>query len=272
MDGSVMRRVTIMIEQWLTLPASEIVLAVAVCYGLTASILCWLSFSGKSRGFIEFFLGVTPSFFGSVIPILGILIGFLSNDVWENNRKAADIVREEAAELISMYGLVAVSDLPYVDISRAIRAYVTAVVDQEWPAMTRGEAAAEAEIAQDHLIRVASSGCSTDGYKAKCDRALAEISMKLRETRSNRLKLSTDNTETIKWTSVMMIALIAQISVASVHLERRGPQIAALSIFTSAIIVLFSLIALHELPFAPPLVVKPTPLSDLLDIVPESAS
>jgi heme A synthase len=96
--------------------------------------------------------------------------------------------------------------------------------------------------------------------------------MKLRETRSNRLKLSTDNTETIKWTSVMMIALIAQISVASVHLERRGPQIAALSIFTSAIIVLFSLIALHELPFAPPLVVKPTPLSDLLDIVPESAS
>ena len=56
------------------------------------------------------------------------------------------------------------------------------------------------------------------------------------------------------------------------RLHRRGPQIVALTIFTSAMIVLLSLIALHELPFAPPLVVKPTPLSDLLNIIPESAS
>jgi hypothetical protein len=264
------RRDTMMIDKWLILPAAEIIFVLAVFFGFTASLLYWLSFSEKCRDRIQPIRGVTPSFFGSVIPILGILIGFLSNDVWDNNRKAADIVREEAAELTSLYGLVAVSDLPYDDISRAIRAYASAVVDREWPAMTRGEAAAEAEIAQDNLIRIASKDCSSSGIKGKCDTPLAEISMKLRETRSNRLKLSTDNTETIKWSSVLFLALIAQISVASVHLERRGPQIAAMTIFTSAVIVLLSLIALHELPFAPPLFVKPTPLSDLLKIIPES--
>lgn len=261
-----------MFEKLLVLPMGEIILVITGFFGLTAVLLSWLSFNEKYGDRIQTFRGVTPSFFGSVIPILGILIGFLSNNVWESNRKAADLVREEAAELTSLYGLVAVSDLPYVEISRAIRTYASAVIDREWPAMTRGEAAAEAEIAQDNLIRIASTGCSSAAIKGKCDGPLAEISMKLRETRSNRLKLSTDNTETIKWASVLFLTLIAQISVASVHLERRGPQIAALAIFTSAAIVILSLIALHELPFAPPLVVKPTPLSDLLNIIPESAT
>lgn len=269
--GSFTRRVTMMIEKWLMLPSMEIILVTTACFGFAAALLCWFSFSEKSRERVLFFRGVTPAFFGSVVPILGILIGFLSNDVWDSNKKAADIVREEAAELTSLYGLVAVSDLPYVEISRAIRAYVSAVVEKEWPAMTQGQAAAEAEIAQDNLIRIASTGCAGAGA-GKCDNPLADIAMKLRETRSNRLKLSTDNTETIKWASVICLTLIAQISVASVHLEKRGPQIAALAIFTSAMIVLLSLIALHELPFAPPLVVKPTPLSDVLTIVPESAS
>lgn len=260
-----------MFERWLTLPVVEIILSIILVFGITASVLCWLSFNATCRDRTHAFRGVTPSFFGSVVPILGILIGFLSSDVWDKNRNAADLVREEAAELTSMYGLVAVSDLPYVDISRAIRAYVSAVVDREWPAMTRGEAAAEAEIAQDNLIRIAATGCSMAGKNGKCDSPLAEISMKLRETRSNRLKLSTDNTETIKWASVLFLALIAQISVAAVHLDKKVPQIVALTIFSSAVIVILSLIALHELPFAPPLVVKPTPLANLLTIIPETA-
>jgi len=261
-----------MIDKWLTLSAAEIMLILAVSFGVAASLLNWLSFNENLRRRIQSIRGLTPSFFGSIVPILGILIGFLSNDVWESNRKAAEIVREEAAELTSLYGLVAVSDLPYVEISRGIRAYVSAVVEKEWPAMTRGEAAAEAEIAQDNLIRIAMSGCAAEGGKGKCDQALATIAMKLRETRSNRLKLSSDNTETIKWTSVLFLALIAQISVAAVHLEKKGPQLAALTIFTAAVVVVLGLIALHELPFAPPLVVKPTPLADLLNIIPDNAS
>jgi len=261
-----------MIDQWLVLPAAEIILILVVCFGVTASFLCWLSFNETHQDRLQAIRGVTPSFFGSVVPILAILIGFLSDNVWQSNRRAADLVREEAAELTSLYGLVAVSDLPYIEISRGIRAYVSAVVEKEWPAMTRGEAAAEAEIAQDNLIRIAMSGCAAEGGKGKCDQALASIAMKLRETRSNRLKLSSDNTETIKWTSVLFLALIAQISVAAVHLEKKGPQLAALTIFTAAVVVVLGLIALHELPFAPPLVVKPTPLADLLNIIPESAS
>lgn len=113
-----------MIDKWLMLPAAEIIVIVALCFGVTASLLCWLSFNDACRARIEPFRGVTPSFFGSIVPILGILIGFLSSDVWESNKKAADLVREEAAELTSLYGLVAVSDLPYVEISRGIRLYL----------------------------------------------------------------------------------------------------------------------------------------------------
>ncbi len=260
------------IEKWLMLPATELILVISLLFGATATLLCLLSFSRITRNHIQVFRGISASFNGSIVPILAILIGFLSSDVWESNKKAADLVREEAAELTSIYGLVAVSDLPYIEISWGIRNYVSAVVDKEWPAMTRGEAAAEAEIAQDHLIRIASNGCSTRQTGDRCNKALADIAMKLRETRSDRLKLSSDNTETIKWASVVFLALIAQVSIAILHIERIGPQIATLTIFSSAIVIVLGLIALHELPFAPPLVVKPTPLADLLYIMPDGAS
>lgn len=261
-----------MIEKWLMLPVAQIVLILAMFFSLTASMLCWISYYPKFRDRIYAFRGVSAAFYGSIVPILGILIGFLSSDVWESNKKAAEIVREEAAELTSIYGLVAVADLPYVEISRGIRNYVSAVVENEWPAMSRGEAAADAEIAQDNLIKIASNVCARQKIEGECNHTFSDIALKVRETRSNRLKLSTDNTETIKWASVLFLALIAQISIASVHLANIRPQIASLAIFTSAIVVVLSLIALHELPFAPPIVVSSAPLADLLKVIPENGS
>lgn len=258
------------IENWLTLPAAQIILWIAAIFGFTASLLCWLSFHSRSRSLIYTFSGVSAAFYSSIVPVLGILIGFLSSNVWDSNKKAADLIREEASELISIYGFVAVSDLPYVDISRSIRAYVSAVVEKEWPSMAHGEAAPEAEIAQDSLLGIVANTCTSKPIGGKCDHALFDIAMKVRETRANRLKLSADNTETIKWASVLFLAFIAQISIAAVHLEKRRPQMASLAIFTSAIIVVLSLIALHELPFAPPLIVKPTPIAELLGVIPES--
>ena len=261
-----------MTEKWLMLPVAEIVLILAIFFSFTASMLCWISYYPKFRDRIYTFRGVSAAFYGSIVPILGILIGFLSSDVWESNKKAAEIVREEAAELTSIYGLVVVADLPYVEISRGIRNYVSAVVEKEWPAMAKGEAAADAEIAQDNLIRIASSACAPKEIDGECNLALRDIVLKVRDTRSNRLKLSSDNTETIKWASVLFLALIGQISIASVHLENIRPQIASLTIFTSAIVVVLSLIALHELPFAPPIVVSSAPLADLLKVIPENGS
>lgn len=258
------------VENWLTLPATQITLWLAVFFGIMASFLCTLSFNRQTRKFIYSFNGISSGFYSSILPILGIMIGFLSSNVWDSNKKASDLVRQEAAELTTIYGFVAVSGLPYKEINRGIRDYVSAVVEKEWPSMSHGKAAPEAEVAQDNLLRITSDICSSNKSAGACDHALFDIAMKVRETRANRLKLSSDNTETIKWASVLSLAIIAQISIAAVHLEKQRSQMASLAIFTSAIIVVLSLIALHELPFAPPLIINPDPIVELLGVIPES--
>jgi len=84
--------------------------------------------------------------------IFGILVGFLANDVWDRSRRAAAAVRSEAANLTSLYDLLYTSGLPALPIDRTIRTYVSTVVEKEWPAMARGEAAPEAESAQDQML------------------------------------------------------------------------------------------------------------------------
>lgn len=258
-----------MIDKWLSLPIAELVSILVGFYIFTASALVWLSYGPLTRNFIQSFRGITAAFYSGVVPLLGIMIGFLASDVWESNRKAAEVVRVEAASLTSLYGVVAVSDLPYEEISAAIRDYVSAVVGKEWETMQNGEAAPEAEMAQDRLLQIAARAQSGKESGAALNRLLLDFALKISEARADRLKRSTHSAENLKWISVLFLAFVGQVSIASVHLERARPQMAALAIFTSAVVVVMALIATHDLPFTPPLSISSEPIARVLAIVPE---
>jgi hypothetical protein len=66
------------------------------------------------------------------------------------------------------------------------------------------------------------------------------------------------------------MALMAQISLAAVHLDEARAQIAAMAIFTASIVLVIGLIAAHEEPFQPPIGISAAPIAKLLDIVPDS--
>jgi hypothetical protein len=98
---------------------------------------------------------------------------------------------------------------------------------------------------------------------------LLETAVKIREARGDRLAFSSDFSENFKWTCVLLMAVMAQISLAAVHLDEARAQIAAMVIFTASIVLVIGLIAAHEGPFQPPLGIKPTPIAKLLDLVPD---
>ena len=156
-----------MINSWLMLPLPVLIGSFAGFYSLTALLLTYLCFSRATGAWFQSFNGVVAPFFGAIVVILGILVGFLANDVWDRNRRAAGAVRSEAASLISLYDIAAASGLPNSGINRAIRAYVSAVTVKEWPSMEQGEASPQAEAAQDQLLRViARSEPAPDGGPA----------------------------------------------------------------------------------------------------------
>ncbi|MGA7384257.1 MAG: hypothetical protein WBW81_06080 [Methylocella sp.] len=257
-----------MIAAWLSLPLPALLLVLATFYGAAAMVLIGLSFGALAGPWVRSFQGVVAPFAGAIVAILSILVGFLANDVWDRNQRAAATVRGEGASLISLHALAAALGAPHVGIDRAIRAYAIAVIDMEWPRMENGEASPEAEAAQDELLQTVAQSDFALG-NAALGRLLLDTAMKIREARGDRLALSSDFSESFKWTCVVLIAVMAQISVAAVHLDEARAQIAAMVIFTSSVVLVIGLIAAHEEPFQPPLGISPAPIAKVLDIVPE---
>ncbi|MGH6868825.1 MAG: DUF4239 domain-containing protein [Methylocella sp.] len=258
-----------MIDAWLSLPLPALILILAASYSASALVLVRLSFGTMAGPWVRRFRGVVAPYFSGIVVIFGILTGFLANDVWDRNRRAAATVRGEGANLISLHALAAALGTPHVAIDRAIRAYAIAVIDMEWPRMENGEASPEAEQAQDELLQtvahsdIALSNAALDGF-------LLNTALKIREARGDRLALSSDFSENFKWTSVLLMALMAQISLAAVHLDEARAQIAAMVIFTASAVLVIGLIATHEGPFQPPLGISAAPIAKVLDLVPDN--
>jgi hypothetical protein len=259
-----------LIDAWLSLPLPALILILAAFYTASALVLIRLSFGALVGPWVRSFRGVVAPFFGGIVIIFSILVGFLASDVWDRNRRAAAIVRGEGASLVSLHTLAAALGAPHVAIDRAIRAYATALINKEWPWMENGEASPEAEAAQDELLQTVAQSDLAAAGKVALDRLLLDTALRVREARGDRLAFSSDFSENFKWSCVLLMALMAQISLAAVHLNEARAQIAAMVIFTASIVLVIGLIAAHEGPFQPPLGIRPLAIGKLLDIVPDS--
>jgi len=67
---------------WLALSVPALFASLFVFYFGTAALLVWLSFRSPLSTRIQSFKGVVAPFFGSTAIIFGLLIGFLSSDIW----------------------------------------------------------------------------------------------------------------------------------------------------------------------------------------------
>jgi nitrate reductase gamma subunit len=256
------------IDRWLELPLPALWLYLAGFYGTSAIVLIFLSFSRLTGGWVQSFRGVVAPYFSGIVVIFGILVGFLANDIWDRSRRAAATVRSEAVNLTSLHDLITTSGLPALPVDQAIHNYVLMVVEKEWPAMARGEAAPEAESAQDKLLEAVADLEAEPKSSPAITRVMLDTALKIRDARYERLLVSADFSESFKWMSVLVIALTGQISCAVVHLERARPQIAAMVIFTTGVVIVLGLIASHEFPFSSALAVSPEPIAYVLKIVP----
>jgi hypothetical protein len=84
--------------------------------------------------------------------------------------------------------------------------------------------------------------------------------------RSQRLALASDRTDEIKWVLVLMLGVMTQIAIGLVHLQKRGAQVTALSVFSIAVVIAVGMIALQERPFTGDIRVGPGPLTGLVQV------
>ena len=121
-------------------------------------------------------------------------------------------------------------------------------------------AAALSPARQVVIVRSAARFASATGVHA----ALLAAAIRVGTARNDRHSLSVDHTNTLKWSSVLLLGLITQIALALVHLERPRAMLAALTVFSTGAVVALGLIALQEYPFEGAFRISPAPLERLL--------
>jgi len=251
---------------WLALPVPVIFVSLFAFYLGTATLIVWLSHRSPLSPQVQSFRGVVAPFFGSVGVIFGLLAAFLSNDIWDRNKQAERVVLAEADTLIALYSLGTASGSDSKALRSSIRSYASAVVEDEWPRLQWQERSTRTDAALNALLReVAVPGASKD---PGVQRTMLDMVLKIRAAHEDRLELSSDRTAVTKWGAVFLLALLTQLAIAVVHLDKPRPQAAALFIFTLAAVSLLSLLAIHEAPFEPPVFVPPGPILDVLRQVP----
>jgi hypothetical protein len=251
---------------WLALPVSVVFASLFAFYLATASLLVWLSFWSPVSRHVQSLKGVVAPFFGSVGIIFGLLVAFLSNDIWDRNKQAERVVLTESDTLVALYSLSVASGSDSAALRASIRGYASAIVEDELPRLKLQERSARTDAALNALMHeVALPGTSKD---FGVQRTMLDMVLRIRTAHEDRLNLSNDRTALTKWGAVLLLALITQLAIAVVHLERPRPQAAALLIFTLGAVCLLGMLAIHEAPFEPPVFVPPGPIVDVLRQVP----
>jgi hypothetical protein len=251
---------------WFTLPVTAIFASLFAVYLGAAALMVWLSFRSRLSGRIQSFRGVVAPFFGSTAIVFGLLVAFLSNDVWERNKEAERIVFTESDTLMGLYSLSAASGVDNQSLRTAIRGYVSAVVEDEWPRLAEQMRSAKTDAALNELLRQVAQPANAKDPSVQ--RTMLDMVLRVRAAHEIRIALSEDRTVLTKWAAVLLLALITQIAIAVVHLERARPQLAALGIFTVGAVLVLGLLAIHEAPFQPPIFIPPGPIGDVLLEVP----
>jgi hypothetical protein len=229
-----------------------------------ALFLCWLSFASPFAPALQNWKGVAPPFVGVPATLFGLMMTFLSQDIWEANRQAYRALALEREQLVTLAALTENHGIDAADLPRALRSYVEAVVGLEWKSMENGEEAPEAEAALNVLTRSASSAKIEPAFQ----HALIDTVLKLRSAREQRLAIAAAFPDDRKWMAVLLIGVVTQFSLAVVHLERARPQLLAQLIFGAAAVVAISFVASVSEPYSPPKAVSSEPLAQLLDRLP----
>lgn len=255
--------VRLMIRTWLDLPAGGLFATLFVIYFGMAALLAIVVFASPLKRPVQTLAGIVAPFFSAVAVLFSLLTGFLANDIGDRSRLASRALQAEASELRNVYTLSIASVSDMADIRRALKGYINSVIADDWPALSLGQHSPKTDAAYDELLRQVSDPRIAKESGNAVHGALMGAAVRAGTARNERLALSGDQTNDIKWIVVLLLGLFTQVAIAAVHLDRPRAFVASLTIFSTAVVIALGFIALQEYPFYGAIALKPESLSTL---------
>jgi hypothetical protein len=214
----------------------------------------------------EAFRAVSPGMLPPMGLLFGLIVGFLAAQVWSNASDAQNAVDREASALRSAVLLAhAFPGEPETRMNTLVRRQIRNAVDEEWPAMAQGEATLaviSAPLAEGLQLAIGLSP-RTEGQRTAQQELVASLQSAL-DARRQRIIVSESSVDWVRWTAVIMVALLTLVAIAFVHSGNRLAAALAMGIFAAAVAVSLILIAAQARPFSGQFAVSPKPLVEVM--------
>jgi hypothetical protein len=187
-------------------------------------------------------------FFNAVTTVWALSFGFTAAEIWSANTDAGQAASAERSALTRLAGMADRDALDLPVVVDGLRAYKIAIETIEWGRNFNREAAAEAEMAVQHM-RLGIVNSAKDGALPVLVGKMVQDFDELQDARNERLAIGRGSHSAYKWYLVVFLTVLSQIAIASVHADRPRAGRRALAIFTVAATVSLWILALHANPY-----------------------
>ena len=254
-----------MIQLWLATSDWSIICILILLFGASAILLHYLCFRAVSREFVLSFSGVVGPFFVMAATIFALTTALLGSSVWQSFRDNSQAVKNES-QAIAMFIDInrAIPQLQAYGLIEHVKNYTRAAVENEWDLLKKGKKSAKADAELMVLLSSTVLAASTPGIPDAISHSLMKSVDAIVLARTTRLSLLHSKTDPARWLCVMLLALLTQIGIVTVHLEKSRACALALFITTITIVVALGLIALTDAPHSSVVTVSIEPLQQIL--------
>jgi Protein of unknown function (DUF4239) len=204
-----------------------------------------------------------------MLPPMGItfalIVGFLAAGVWGDADQAEEAVNAEASALRSVVLLS--DDLPAEAQTRLralVRRHIEEAVSDEWPAM---------ESQRAHLTTVPASladalhlalGIAPRGEgQVIAQREIVASLERALDARRQRIIVSGSRINAVKWTGLLLLAVLTLLAIAFVHSGNRRTAAVAMGVYAAAVAVVLIMLASQDRPFTGQLGLDPDVLQEV---------
>lgn len=195
---------------------------------------------------------VVPSFLSITAFIFGLTISTLAGYSFDRHEAAISNLVTESSAIDGLINTATV--LPTQDrsqINLAIKDYLNAVIEKEWPAMSSQDAGKRQITLPEFttLSRVINKVAYESNQRASVENQLVESLTTIRHNRQVRQSLAYDNANIKKWISIPISSILLLISVGIVHLGSLKAMKVSLSIASLCIITAMTFLYISISPY-----------------------
>jgi hypothetical protein len=256
-------------SDWLhNLPVPWMALVIFGSVYLLAFVIfnCVLAAATHKR--IRSFKAISAGMLSPLGVVFGLFVVFTAAQVWRDNDRASTEVSREATALRSVLILAAsFPGEPENKLRSLVREYVQRAATVEWPMMAHRAETASLNAPSPALVQALPFVLSLTTAGPGQEIAQREIVSSLEtvlDARRHRILVSRDQVSMVKWSCLLLQAVIALVTIAFVHCDDPLAGLASLALFGTSIAASILLILAYDRPFIGQLSISPEPLLQVL--------